>query len=92
MTLVTDGHDFHYETANVCRLFVPHEKIVTVRERPDDAAGLLAYTRLTETADGAEAFCELSLDEYPGAIIENVHLGDSLMALCYEISNAKSES
>jgi len=64
MTLVTDRHDFHYETANVCRLFVPHEKIVTVKTRPQDAAGLLAYTRLTETADGAAAFCELSLDEY----------------------------
>ena len=64
MTLVTDGHDFHYETANVCRLFVPHEKIVTVPAQPDDATGLLAYTRLTETADGAAAFCELTLDEY----------------------------
>lgn len=64
MTLVTDGHDFHYETANVCRLFVPHEKIVTVRSRSDEAAGLLAYTRLTETADGAQALCELRLDEF----------------------------
>ena len=64
MTLVTDGHDFHYETANVCRLFVPHEKIVTVPTRPEDATGLLAYTRLTETADGAAAFCALTLDEY----------------------------
>ncbi|MBR3289643.1 MAG: coproporphyrinogen dehydrogenase HemZ, partial [Clostridia bacterium] len=64
MILVTDGHDFHYETANVCRLFVPHEKIVTVSEKPPEAVGLLAYTRLTESADGAEAFCELTLDEY----------------------------
>ena len=72
MTLVTDGHDFHYETANVCRLFVPHEKIVTVSTRPDDAAGLLAYTRLAETANGAEAFCELTLDEYKESRIATV--------------------
>ena len=31
---------------------------------------------------------ELSLPDYPDVIIENVHLGDSLMALCYEIANA----
>ena len=64
MTLVTDGHDFHYETANVCRLFVPHEKIVTVASRPTEVSGLLAYTRLTETETGADALCELTLDEY----------------------------
>jgi redox-sensing transcriptional repressor len=29
---------------------------------------------------------EISLEKYPDVIIENVHLGDSLMALCYEIA------
>jgi redox-sensing transcriptional repressor len=28
---------------------------------------------------------ELRLDEYPDVIIQNIHLGDSLMTLCYEI-------
>ena len=29
---------------------------------------------------------ELSLENYPDVIIENVHLGDSLMALCYSLA------
>ncbi len=29
---------------------------------------------------------ELSLPDFPGVIIENVHMGDSLMALCYRLS------
>lgn len=32
---------------------------------------------------------ELELEEFPSAIIENVHLGDSLMALCYSIALEK---
>jgi redox-sensing transcriptional repressor len=28
---------------------------------------------------------ELRLDEYPEVIIQNIHLGDSLMTLCYEL-------
>ena len=34
---------------------------------------------------------ELSLEEYPNVKIENVHLGDSLMALCYSISAEDSK-
>ena len=34
---------------------------------------------------------ELHLEEYPEVIIQNIHLGDSLMTLCYEIvSSAES--
>ena len=34
---------------------------------------------------------ELHLEEYPEVIIQNIHLGDSLMILCYEIvSSAES--
>ena len=29
---------------------------------------------------------ELRLENYPNVIIENVHLGDSLMALCYSLA------
>ena len=32
---------------------------------------------------------EIKLDT-PGVIVENIHLGDSLMALCYEIKTKNS--
>ncbi|MBQ9483611.1 MAG: redox-sensing transcriptional repressor Rex [Ruminiclostridium sp.] len=34
---------------------------------------------------------DISLDNIPDAIIENVHLGDSLMALCYRINQSEKK-
>ena len=54
MILVTENHDFHYETANICRFFVPDEKIKTVKERPETVGDeLLAVTTLSEGETGA---------------------------------------
>lgn len=36
MVLVNLGHDFNYETENLCRVFFPLEKIETVNEDKDD--------------------------------------------------------
>lgn len=62
MILVTLDHDFHYETANICRLFVPHEKIKIVKELPPVCEELLAVTRITEDHTGAHLFCRLEID------------------------------
>ena len=35
---------------------------------------------------------ELRLEEYPEVIIQNIHLGDSLMTLCYEIVSSGEPS
>ena len=35
---------------------------------------------------------DITLENIPDAIIENVHLGDSLMSLCYGISNAEKNN
>ena len=32
---------------------------------------------------------ELTLEAYPNVQIENVHLGDSLMALCYSLNSSE---
>ncbi len=65
MHLYLHGHDFHFELENVCRLFLPQEKIVT---HPDgDAAageGLCVYTSLTDTADGARLTCRVCVDGF----------------------------
>ncbi|MCI1956518.1 MAG: coproporphyrinogen dehydrogenase HemZ [Oscillospiraceae bacterium] len=50
MTLVIDGHPFHYEMENLCRLFYPDSKIKTVSEPCEDT--VLAYTGLKNRKDG----------------------------------------
>jgi oxygen-independent coproporphyrinogen-3 oxidase len=51
MTLVIDGHDFHYEMENLCRVFYPNDKINVVTEPSDD--DVLAYTGLKPRPDGS---------------------------------------
>ena len=36
MNIYLDGHDFHYETENLCRAFFPNEKITLVYEKTVD--------------------------------------------------------
>ncbi len=50
MTLVVDGHPFHYEMENLCRVFYPRSRIRVVTEAANDT--VLAYTGLREQADG----------------------------------------
>lgn len=54
MTLIIDGHSFHYEMENLCRLFCPQEKILVTENAPEPGeTGLLAYTGLKERPDGS---------------------------------------
>ncbi len=41
MTLVIEGHSFHYEMENLCRIFYPQEKINVVTEPNDDCRSRL---------------------------------------------------
>jgi oxygen-independent coproporphyrinogen III oxidase len=54
MTLIIDGHPFHYEMENLCRLFCPQEKIVVLEnaEEPKED-GLCVYTGLKKCDDGS---------------------------------------
>ena len=54
MTLIIDGHSFHYEMENLCRLFCPQEKILVTENAPESGEEeLLAYTGLKERPDGS---------------------------------------
>ena len=65
MILVTEHHDFHYETANICRFFVPDEKIKTVKEHPAAVGDeLLAVTTLCESDTGAKTVCRLQYGDF----------------------------
>ena len=66
------------------------------KEKIDIAILTLPKTEVYRTAEslaeaGVKGFwnfsnAELSLENYPDVIIEHVHLGDSLMALCYSLA------
>ena len=54
MTLMIEGHTFHYEMENLCRLFCPQEKIFVTEETAEpQAGGMLVYTGLKERPDGS---------------------------------------
>jgi oxygen-independent coproporphyrinogen-3 oxidase len=54
MTLIIDGHPFHYEMENLCRLFCPQEKIVvTENAEEQEENGLCVYTGLKKREDGS---------------------------------------
>lgn len=42
MLLLLDGHDYRFEMENLCRLFVPREKIVV--RVADDASPCIGFT------------------------------------------------
>ena len=50
MTLCIDGHDFHYEMENLCRVFFPEKKINIVSKPCDD--DLFVYTGIKSGAVG----------------------------------------
>lgn len=54
MTLIIDGHSFHYEMENLCRLFCPQEKIVVTEEAEEpNEDGMSVYTGLKKRPDGS---------------------------------------
>lgn len=60
MILYIDGHDFHYEMENLCRVFFPEEQIRTVRS--DEMGEPHVTTSLRETSGGCIVSCEVRLD------------------------------
>ena len=79
------------ELGSFCREHNVHIGVLTV---PKEAAYAVTDIIVEAGVKGIWNFAnmELKLDN-PGVIVENIHLGDSLMALCYEIktSNEKRE-
>ena len=64
MVLYLHGHDYHFELQNVCRLFLPQEKL-TVADSPDtpsDGAALTACLERGET--DTRLTCRLQLADY----------------------------
>ena len=67
-----------------CEQYKPEIAVLTV---PKEAAYAVSVRLAKLGIRGIWNFSnmELKLDEHPDVIIQNIHLGDSLMTLCYEI-------
>ncbi len=66
MHLFLQGHDFHFELENVCRLFLPQEKIITHPDGDTDEMpnGLRVYTTQTEQNGGWLLACRVCVDDF----------------------------
>ena len=66
MHLYLQGNDFHFELENVCRLFLPQEKIVTHTDGApiEEADGLRVIASLKDTAHGAQLTCRVTMDGF----------------------------
>ena len=77
------------DLGSFCKEHNVHIGVLTV---PKEAAYEVASTIVEAGVKGVWNFAnmELKLDD-PDVIVENIHLGDSLMALCYEIKTANEK-
>lgn len=76
MILVLQGHTFHFELQNICRLFLPQEKIVIPQEETVTADGVTAYTCLERGETDTHLTCRLvwdDFDETATATVANDH-------------------
>lgn len=66
MQLFLKGNDFHFELENICRLFLPQEKIITHHtDFPNgEETGLVAVCSLATSSDGATLSCRLCLEAF----------------------------
>ena len=76
--------------ADFCRENRVNIGVLTV---PKEAAYEVAVTMAEAGVEGIWNFAnmELKLPEHSQVIVENIHLGDSLMTLCYEIKTKNEE-
>ena len=63
MYLLLENHGFHFEVQNICRLFLPQEKIAIV-ESDDGLDGVIVYTSLKEEHGQVLLTARLRLDDF----------------------------
>ena len=65
MHLYLHGNDFHFELENVCRLFLPLEKIMTHHEEaPQETEGLVVECLQQNRAETVQLMCRVRLDSF----------------------------
>lgn len=65
MHLYLRGQDYHFELENVCRLFLPLEKVETHHdEEPSEMGGLIVQCDMAEAGEGYVLSCRVRLDGF----------------------------
>ncbi len=83
MNLYLKGHDYHFELENVCRLFLPQEKIVTYADTlPDAVDGLSVVCIQQVTAAGADLSCRVVWDDFDETTLSTVAAGVEFRDRC----------
>lgn len=73
MHLYLVGNDYHFELENVCRLFLPLEKIVTHHEEaPEEIDGLTVECGMAQQGDRASLRCRLRLESFDETEVSTV--------------------
>ncbi len=62
MTLIIDGHSFHYEMENLCRIFFPYQKINVTPQPVEDR--FLVYAGISQSTNGILVTARLKIDSY----------------------------
>ena len=71
MYLLLKNHDYHFELQNICRLFLPQEKIAVV-DSDEGLSGLVIYTALEQDGKHTHLSCRLRLDDFDEVITDSV--------------------
>lgn len=71
MYLLLNNHDFHFELQNICRLFLPQEKIVIV-DSAVDLTGVIAHTTVENDGDTVTLTCRLQLDDFDKTLTDTL--------------------
>ena len=76
ITMRMSGHSFRFELENICRLFLPQEKVSVVDQLPDEKVGVVIDTVSNRGADATTVSCSVYLDDFAetrSAVIPNDH-------------------
>lgn len=84
MHLYLRGHDYHFELENVCRLFLPLEKVETHHEEePSLCDGLIVQCDMAPMGEGYHLACRVCLDGFDERLTAEVAKdADSELELC----------
>ncbi len=84
MHLYLRGHDYHFELENVCRLFLPLEKVETHHEEePSLCDGLIVQCDMAPMGEGYHLACRVRLDGFDERLMAEVAKdADSELELC----------
>ena len=84
MHLYLRGHDYHFELENVCRLFLPLEKVETHHEEePSLCDGLIVQCDMAPMGEGYHLACRVRLDGFDERLTAEVAKdADSELELC----------